>query len=107
MVTTSFSAAPLQMGRDCERQKARLHWLHEGLVVWARRPPLRRILVWKRCSGDSGRSETGVVSSGWATSSSLVGAPVSSEEESGGLEGVEGGFSSPFAGEEEPPSSLR
>lgn len=27
---TSLSAAPLQIGSDCERQKLRLHWLQEG-----------------------------------------------------------------------------
>lgn len=43
MVTTSFSPAPLQMGRDCDRQKARLHWLHEGEEVCARRWP-----AWER-----------------------------------------------------------
>lgn len=102
MVTTSFSVAPLQIGRDCERQKARLHWLHDGLVVWA-----RRVLVWKRCPGDSGRSEMGVVLSGWVTSSSSVGAPFSSEEESGAVEGVDGESSSSLVGEDEPPSSLR
>lgn len=36
-MTTSFSAAPLQMGNDCDRQKARLHWLQEA-EAWARRP---------------------------------------------------------------------
>lgn len=30
MVTTSLSAAALHMGRDCDRQKALLHWLHVG-----------------------------------------------------------------------------
>lgn len=30
MVVTSLSAAPLQIGRDCERQKLRLHWLQDG-----------------------------------------------------------------------------
>lgn len=29
MVVTSLSAAPLQMGSDCDRQKFRLHWLHD------------------------------------------------------------------------------
>lgn len=31
MVVTSLSAAPLQMGSDCDRQKFRLHWLHDEL----------------------------------------------------------------------------
>lgn len=30
MVTTSLSAAPLQIGSDCDRQKLRLHWLQDG-----------------------------------------------------------------------------
>lgn len=30
MVVTSLSAAPLQIGSDCDRQKLRLHWLHDG-----------------------------------------------------------------------------
>jgi len=30
MVETSLSAAPLQMGSDCDRQKLRLHWLQDG-----------------------------------------------------------------------------
>lgn len=44
MVTTSESAAPLQMGRDCARQKARLHCEHEGEEEPARLGPrgLRR-----------------------------------------------------------------
>lgn len=31
MVVTSLSAAPLQIGSDCDRQKFRLHWLHDEL----------------------------------------------------------------------------
>lgn len=30
MVVTSLSAAPLQIGSDCDRQKLRLHWLQDG-----------------------------------------------------------------------------
>lgn len=43
MVTTSFSAAPLQMGSDCDRQKARLHWLQEP-VVWVWRAAARGMM---------------------------------------------------------------
>lgn len=93
MVTTSFSVAPLQMGRDWERQKARLHWLQEGLVVWA-----RRALDWKRFWGDCGRSVSGVMSEGWAAVASLEVSGVawlspSSEEDgtSGAVDGVEDG----------------
>lgn len=42
MVTTSLSAASLQMGRDCDRQKALLHWLHEGETCARLWPPRRR-----------------------------------------------------------------
>lgn len=66
-MTTSFSVAPLQMGRDCDRQKARLHWLQDGLVCVCARRLLR---VRKRCWGDWGlRSESGVLPpSGWVSS---------------------------------------
>lgn len=50
MVTTSFSAAPLQMGRDCARQKARLHWEQEGEDAAAR-------LEWERGCWKSGEEE--------------------------------------------------
>lgn len=43
IVTTSFSAAPLHIGSDCDRQNARLHWLHDGEAC-ARRAGLRGMM---------------------------------------------------------------
>lgn len=46
MVVTSLSAAPLQMGSDCDRQKFLLHWLHDELeeLPCARRVGFRLFL---------------------------------------------------------------
>lgn len=71
--------------------------------------------MWKRCSGDWGRSERGVISSGWVSSrmpSSVLDPVLSSSEGSGVVKGVVDGVSSSLlVGEEEEPepepSSLR
>lgn len=85
MVETSLSAAPLQMGSDCERQKLRLHWLQDPdeEPAWARRAPrfCGRVLMPMVSSSAaaiiSSRSEVKVraswSSSSWLSSSGSVG----------------------------------
>lgn len=89
MVVTSLSAAPLQIGSDCDRQKLRLHWLQddEEELPFARRAsrcglvssssaPLSRESCWSS-SAPSASSTGSVVPSdgGWCCEGGLDGEP--------------------------------
>lgn len=82
MVETSLSAAPLQMGSDCDRQKLRLHWLQDPdeVLPWARRGCFLFICLMPIVSSSaaaiiSSRSrsdEEGKLRASWSSSSPLL-----------------------------------
>lgn len=77
MVETSLSAAPLQMGRDCDRQKLRLHW-PQGPAEdppWARRgwDLFLMPIVSSSAAAIISSSSEGKLRASWSSSAGAVG----------------------------------